>query len=430
MSPRAVLALALGLVVLLTNQTSRGAPAPPLPSVRIEAVTHSARGPLRAGDRITVTLRGTGGGSATFHIFDLIEDVAMREIRTATYASLPTLYTGTYVVRPGDSARNVTVFASLAVRGTEVMESGLRSVTIDTRPPVITSRHPKPGARLPNIRPNIAIDLLDPETGLNPATVRLVVNGQNVTARASISETSIAYNPEKPFPPGPVRVQVTVADRAGNTLQNEWTFQIAPSTELIRSVTINPASALTKDEVLTVVMTGAPGGKASFTIQGIRGVAPMTESQTPGVYFGTLPVRPEHSVVDAPLLVTLERNGRRSTTPAAALVTILPNPPAAPRITSRALSVGNPVSGRLALGGITGSGFRILGRITYEVRSENLEAQDGTLGEFMAVAGPDGRWQVTIGPLIPLERARVTLTVIAIDPAGQRSPPTTVELTS
>ena len=414
------------LISLGCQPITAAAPSTP-PSVQIEAVTHNAQRLLRTGDRITVSVRGTSGGSATFHIQGIAVDVGMREIRSGAYLGLTSLYTGTYVVRPGESARNAAVFATLAARGTEVMDSSPRLVTIDTRPPVLTSRQPKPGARLPNLRPNIAIDLLDLETGVNPAAVRLLVNGQNVTARASISETSIAYNPETPFQPGAVRVQLTVADRARNTLQNEWTFQITPPGELVKSVTINPASALTKDDLLTVVMAGDSGGRATFTIEGIRGAVPMRESPTPGVYFGSLPVRPEYAVVDAPLLVTLEKNGRRSSVPAAALVTILPAAPPPPRITSRALSSESPLSGRIAVGGSSGAGFRILGRITYDLRSEGLE---GTLGEFVAVAGADGRWQVSIGHLIPLERARVMLTVVAIDPAGQRSPPTTIELTS
>jgi hypothetical protein len=419
--------LAVILVTSVGRQAIKAAPAQPTPpTVQIEAVTHSAQS-LRSGERITVSLRGTSGGSAAFHIFGIALDVGMREIRSGGYQALTSLYTGTYVVRPGDSARNSAVFATLAVRGTEVLASSSRLVNVDTRPPVVTSRHPKPGAQLPNLRPNIAVDLVDLETGINPASVRLLVNGRNVTAKASISETSVVYNPETAFQPGPVRVQLTVADRARNTLHNEWTYQIAQPGELISSITINPASAVTKDEVLTVVMTGAPGGRAVFTIEGIRGTVPMTESQTPGIYFGSLRVRPEYAVVDAQLLVTLEKNGRRSTAPAAVLVTILGAPPAVPRITSRALSSESPLTGRIGIGGSSGPGYRILGRITYDMRSQDLE---GTLGEFVAVVGADGRWQVSIGPLVPLERVRVLLTIIAIDPAGQRSPPTTIELTS
>jgi hypothetical protein len=41
-----------------------------------------------------------------------------------------------------------------------------------------------------------------------PGSVRLVVNGRSVTARAAIAEGTIAYNPEEPFAPGAVRVEV------------------------------------------------------------------------------------------------------------------------------------------------------------------------------------------------------------------------------
>ena len=420
--------LATAVLILPASEPLGAAPAPtPPPSpIRVDSLTHDATAPLTAGDRITVSLRGTSGGSATFHIFGVASDIEMREVRTGAYLPTTTMYTGTYVIRPGDSARNAVVFATLAVRGTEVLASGQRSVTIDTRPPVIASRQPKPGARLLNLRPNIAVDLLDLETGVNPGTVRLVVNGQNVTAKASISAASIAYNPETPFRPGTVRVRLTVGDRAANTLQNEWAFQITPPGGLVKSVTINPASALTKDDLLTVVMTGAPGGRATFTIAGIRGTVPMRESQTPGVYFGSLPVRAEHTVVDAVLLATLEKDGRKTTTPASALVTILATPPSAPRITSRTPSSDKPLGG-ISVGGDSGPGFRVLGLITFEARALGLE---GTLGEFVTLAGADGKWRVSIGPLIDLERARVMLTVITIDAAGQRSPPTTIDLTS
>jgi len=79
------------------------APLPPTGGVRIELLTHDARRPLRAGDRVVVTLRGSLGGSATFHIFGVVANVGMREIRTGVYQAQPALYTGTYIVRPAMS---------------------------------------------------------------------------------------------------------------------------------------------------------------------------------------------------------------------------------------------------------------------------------------------------------------------------------------
>src|SRR3972149_4996660 len=168
---------------------------------------------------------------------------------------------------PGAAARSAPRLPPVAVGAQEVRAAGNRPITIDTRGPVITSRQPKPGATLTNVRPNIFVNFFDAVSTVNPGAVRLVVNGQNVTTRASISESSAAYNPEVPFAPGPVRVQLTTTDRAGNIEQTEWSFTIAPSNNLIKSVTINPVTALTPGDILTVVVTAAPGGKASFAIQ-------------------------------------------------------------------------------------------------------------------------------------------------------------------
>jgi hypothetical protein len=399
------------------------APLPPVAGVRIELLTHDARKPLRAGERVTVTLRGSTGGSATFHIFGVVANVGMREIRTGVYQAQPALYTGTYVVRPGDLARNAAVLATLTVGQQGVTAAANRSITIDTRGPVITSRQPKPGATLTNGRPNIVVNFLDPVSAVNPGAVRMVVNGQNVTARTSISETSAAFNPEGPFPPGPVRVQLTASDRSGNAERAEWSFTIAPTDGLIKSVTINPATPLTRGDILTVVMTGTPAGRASFTIQGLQGVVPMRESRTAGVYFGTLQIEAGQSLTEAPLLVTLEKDGQRGAAAAAAGVTIVGPPPPAPSIVApgQAVVLGEEVVTRMILRGRARPGLRVLVRVSYVARGASAD-EGGALGEFVTVTGTDGNWSVAIGPVIAPEGSKVVATVIAIDQAGQRSP--------
>jgi len=422
----------LALVWLVSGQGIMAAPVPlpPTGGVRIESLTHDARRPLRVGDRVTVTVRGSIGGSATFHIFGVAVNLGMREIRTGVYQAQPALYTGTYIVRQGDVIRNGAVLATLNISGQEVMAASDRPITIDTRGPVITSRQPKPSAVLTNARPNIVVNFLDAVSGVNPGAVRLSVNGQNVTARASISDSAVAYNSEVPFAPGPVRVQLTAMDRAGNTDRTEWSFTIAPSTGLIKSVTINPATALTWGDILTVVMTGAPGGKASFAIQGVPGVVAMRESQTPGVYFGTLAVAAGLNAFEAPVTVTLEKDGRRTTATAAAGVSIIGGPPPAPTVLSsgRAIVLGEEAVTRTVLLGRSRPGLRIFGRLFFIARSPSGEEQR-PLAEFLTVTGANGTWQIALGPLIFPEGARVVVSVVAIDPAGQRSPPVQTDIT-
>lgn len=425
MSTNRVIVLAISLLVWVAGGTfAAPAPLPPVAGVRIELLTHDARRPLRVGNRVTITLRGSAGGSATFHIFGIVANVGMREIRTGVYQAQPALYTGTYVVRPGDLARNAAVLATLTVGRQGVTAAANRSITIDTRGPVIISRQPKPGATLTNLRPNIVVNFFDAASAVNPGAVRLVVNGQNVTPRTSISETSAAFNPEGPFQPGPVRVQLTATDRAGNAERVEWSFSVAPTDGLIKSVTINPATPLTRGDILTVVMTGIAGGRASFTIQGLPGVVPMRESRTAGVYFGTLQIEAGQSLkTEASLLVTLEKDGQRSTAAAAAGVTIVGPPPPAPSIVApgQAVVLGEEVVTRMILRGRARPGLRVLVRVSYVARGASAE-EGGALGEFVTVTGADGNWSVAIGPVIAPEGSKVVATVIAIDQAGQRSP--------
>lgn len=408
-----------------------GAPAPPPGpgGVRIEFLSHNVTTPLTVGDRLMVTLRGSAGGTARFHIFGVITDVEMREIRSGAYQAFPALYIGTYNVRPGDTARNAAVFATLIVRGREVVASSDRPITIDSRPPAIMSRHPGPGVRLTNIRPNVVVTYHDETSGVNPGSVRLIVRGREVSARAAVSETSVSYNPDTPFPPGPVRVQLTLADRAKNAQRVEWTFLVAPANDLIKSVTINPATPLISGDILTVVMTGVPGGRASFAVAGLTGAVPMRESRTQGLYFGSFAARPGQSALQAPLVVTLSKAGRKATAAAAAGVTILPAAPPAPTILApdRTILPGERGVARMVLRGRTRAGFRILGRISFANRSPSTNNQ-GSLGEFATMGGVDGTWRVTFGPLISLNGARLVVTIVAIDPAGQRSLPAAIEV--
>jgi len=332
------------------------------------------------------------------------------------------LYIGTTNVHPGDSARNAAVSATLTVRGSDAMGFSSRSVSIDTTPPLLTSLHPRPDATLSNVRPNIVVGLFDRESSVDRGATRLFVNGQDVTARASISENVISYTPEAPFSAGPVRVQVATADVGRNAAQAVWSFRITSGDGLIHSVTITPATPLRSGDVLTVVMTGAAGGRASFVIPGVTAAPISMRERSPGLYLGSYPVGGGPTVVNALLLVTLEQKGRRSTVPASAPVALLPAAPPAPSVAApgRAIVLGQEVVTRLILRGRSLPGMRIAGRLTYEGRGTE---EAGPLGEFAAMTGADGGWQAAFGPFILPEGARLVMTVVAVDPAGQRSPP-------
>ncbi|MGH2426025.1 MAG: copper amine oxidase N-terminal domain-containing protein, partial [bacterium] len=107
-------------------------PSPPAPAaVQITSFSHNAARALRAGETVTVTLRGTPGGTATFDIFGVGANIPMREVS-------PGVYQGIYTVRPGDNVANAAIFAHLRLGTTAapLVQAGT-PVTIDSLPPVI-----------------------------------------------------------------------------------------------------------------------------------------------------------------------------------------------------------------------------------------------------------------------------------------------------
>lgn len=410
-------------VVEVTARSTAQAPPPSGAAAQITSFTHSASRPLRAGETLTVTLRGTPGGTATFDIFGVAASLPMREVS-------PGVYQGTYTVRSGDNVANAAIFGHLRVGNQQapLVQAGT-PVTVDTQRPVIRQQLPEPNSTINNVRPNIVITFEDPGgAGINTGVTRLVVNGQDVTSRATITDTVVAYNPPEPLS-GRVTLRIHLEDRAGNETDDAWTFTIGQvQGALIRSVTVNPTTPLQAGQVLTITMTGEPGGQASFTIEGVAENIPMAEAgNQPGTYFGSYTVRSGDRAQNARIIVQLIRGGQTTRAETSARVTIVSGAQAAtPTITSP--SSGDRVGAPIVVRGTATPGSRIVVRIDYEATVVLISIR-GTYGEVSTAADASGNWQVSINPSIRIPNAQLTITAVAIDAAGRRSPPATVRVT-
>ncbi|HET6780610.1 MAG TPA: copper amine oxidase N-terminal domain-containing protein, partial [bacterium] len=347
-------------VVEIAGRGVAQVPPPPSGPVQIASFTHNAARALRAGETVTVTLRGTPGGAATFDIFGIAAGMPMREVSSGVYQ-------GTYTIRQGDSVANAAIFAHLRMGTTEapLVQAGT-PITIDSLPPLVRQRIPEPNSTINNARPNIVVTFEDQGgAGIDQAATRMVVNGQNVTGRATITETVVAYNPPEPLN-GSVSVQVLLRDRAGNQTDSAWTFTVgAVQGALIRSVTVNPTTALQAGQVLSVTMVGERGGQASFAIEGIDGNVPMAEATNqPGVYFGSFTVRPQDNVQNSRIFVTLTRGDTTRRVEASARLTIVGQTAVGtPTITSPTL--GQTVGAPVVVRGSAAPGSRVVVRIDY-----------------------------------------------------------------
>ncbi len=57
-------------------------------------------------------------------------------------------------------------------------------------------------------------------------SVKLYVDGVDVTSKAAVTESQVTYTPEKDLSTGSHTVKVTVADIYGNKAEREWSFVI------------------------------------------------------------------------------------------------------------------------------------------------------------------------------------------------------------
>lgn len=139
-------------------------------------------------------------------------------------------------------------------------------VVLDLLPPVVAIRTPAAGSSfsLPVLdatfpdAPLVAAVYSDPDSAIDPAQVRLLFDGVDVTTAAQVGPSGLAYRPTAAPADGEHRIEVTVGDHAGRVAQTSSTFildSVPPTVTLVR-----PAPGATADSSPTVEIAFADGG--------------------------------------------------------------------------------------------------------------------------------------------------------------------------
>lgn len=402
-----------------TEGGSGAAGAPTVASLRTSAEGRA----LRGGEELTVTLQGTEGGSARFSVAGVqtATNVAMRETSPGTYV-------GSVTVPQGVSLKGATVLASIQKNGatSPVIQAG-QSLTVDTAGPTLASLSPAPNAALPPGRPLLYGTLSDAGTGVNAERARIVVNGKDVTAQATVTEAFFSYRPEADLPIGKNTVAVVVPDVAGNETRKEWEFTISQAEALVENLTFAPATGtLGPGDEMTVRLTAKPGGAAKFSIGGAVTGRPMAE-ESAGVYVGRYTVKKGDSLAQAPISATFTLNGRTVTQTAEQSVTIAAGAPNAPTITSPA--AGAAAGNSLVLSGKAAPNATVRYHIEYAGTLIILPTR-GTVADGEVKADANGNWSVPALQLSSppgVSKLSYMATVTAVGAAGEESEPVTVE---
>lgn len=207
----------------LAAAISTATPLPGTPSpTEIASVAISATRPLRTGESFDVTIHGTPGGVATFEIGDLLANLPMRE-------TAPGIYTAHYTIPERFNVTMVPVYGRLSVgANASPRTQAPQTLSAASTPPTIGEIAPPAGQRVNNARPSIFATYAAPtEIAINASSVRLEVDGHDVTSSATRTSSFITYSPGVDLPNGLVTVTVRVADAAGNSSTRTWTFTIA-----------------------------------------------------------------------------------------------------------------------------------------------------------------------------------------------------------
>lgn len=92
-------------------------------------------------------------------------------------------------------------------------------------PPVIESTAPEDGATV-DPGAEIVAEYRDDGTGIAVDGVTLLVDGEDVTDQATVSQNRLSYSPADGFEPGDHTVELTVEDLAGNEQSETWSFTV------------------------------------------------------------------------------------------------------------------------------------------------------------------------------------------------------------
>jgi hypothetical protein len=101
-------------------------------------------------------------------------------------------------------------------------------IELDRKPPRIESAFPSGREVVDTGRPSLSFTFADEGAGIDPASVRLFLDGVDVTGLAAMEDNRLTFIPEVDLDPGKHRLVVDLADIAGNRMpQREIDFTVA-----------------------------------------------------------------------------------------------------------------------------------------------------------------------------------------------------------
>lgn len=416
-------------VLIRTSTTSgeRPQPLPPVPAdVRIDSFTIDHRGQVSSGTSIRFTLRGTPGGIATMTIPNVQNQIPMDEVSSGVYQA-------TWIVpndRDGMNMGRLAPVANLRF-GSTVRSYTLEPTTSEPNesPAGIRDLAPEDQASVMVTRPTISAIFDDNgSNAIDTRSVRLFLDGVDVSSNATITSNSIRYIPAVGIGPGRHDVRLTATDEAGNRIVRRWSFRVnQTSSHVVQSFTAEGVEGARPGDVLRFTMMAEPNGRATFSIGGVIQNKPMTE-RTSGEYIGTYTVRRGDDLTDVPITARfVGRNGTVYNVDSRDMVDVDGGPLDAPSILQPRVDV--PVRNPLVVEGRAPANSRVRIRIDYSTNVRGVARLTGKIAEVTAVADADGRYKtdpISLDNFLTGKGTTYTITATTLGTNNRQSEATTL----
>jgi len=396
-------------------------------AVDIDSFEVLADGALRGGSTIEFRLRGTPEGTATVQIPGVAKDIALRETSRG-------LYTGSYAIPMNTSTpvtvTKATVVGRLRVGQNERMIQSGTTVQIDNQAPRITAATPDANGRVNSLRPSITAVFDDQSgTGIDSTTVRIAVDGRDVTEDATITDNLLVYKPLRDLATGRHDVEVELRDRVGNLVTKTWSFNVVDRAGVITSFQHNATSEIQPGDEITFTLQGEPGATVTMSIGNLRTLT-MTEGPA-GKYTATYVVRRTDQLDGVVATAKMKtRSGETYTTDVTLGSRVSGNQPlGAPTITSHkdAGTVGRVATFK----GTAEPNAKVRVRIDFSQRVLGAIPMSGTIAEVEVDADSRGIWttrEIDLDTGLGRDNITYTVTVVTTQGADKQSDPVKITL--
>jgi hypothetical protein len=385
-------------------------------TVAISGFTFDAGGGwLRLGQTAKFSLSGTPGGKAEVIVSGLSNPIPLNEGPSGTY-------TGTWTPNASQpvSIRNTSVLGRLTIGGKEQLIQAANSLSVDLVGPSLKNPNPAGGSVATTLTPDISVVFGDDGSGIDRSSVRMSVNGVDVTKETTITGDFAIYQPDKALKAGDNVVAVSVKDQAGNETKSSWTFKVESKiTAKVTGFAHTGNKGVKAGDNLSFQLMTEAGAKIAISVGTVKNFA-LTEGPA-GTYKGTYKVLPtdqfNNSVVVAN--VTL-KDGNKFASQAPQRV----NGVAAPvKLAVSSPSAGASVSSPLTVTGTHTANQKLLVRVEYATTMAGALRVTGTVTEVTVTANAQGQWTtepISLSTIVSGSNTEYTIIVTALNAGGEK----------